>query len=55
MDASDIEQIEINLVLDAVAQRYGYDFRHYARASIERWVRNLCQRHYLLLGYDWQR
>ncbi|MCI5115974.1 MAG: protein-glutamate O-methyltransferase CheR [Candidatus Electrothrix sp. AX1] len=44
MDVSDIEQIEITLVLDAVAQRYGYDFRHYARASIERWVRNLCRR-----------
>jgi chemotaxis protein methyltransferase CheR len=44
MDESDIEQIEINLLLDAVLQRYGYDFRNYARASIERRVRSLCQR-----------
>ena len=39
----DIEQIEINLLLEAVRQRYGYDFRHYARASIERRIRNLCR------------
>ncbi|MCI5148293.1 MAG: protein-glutamate O-methyltransferase CheR [Candidatus Electrothrix sp. MAN1_4] len=43
MDEADIEQVEINLVLDAVVQRYGYDFRNYARASIERRVRSLCQ------------
>ncbi|WPD23127.1 MAG: protein-glutamate O-methyltransferase CheR [Candidatus Electrothrix scaldis] len=43
MDESDIEQIEINLLLDAVVQRYGYDFRHYARASIERRARSLYQ------------
>ena len=43
MDESDIEQIEINLLLDAVQQRYGYDFRNYARASIERRVRSLCR------------
>ena len=41
MHESDIEQIEINLLLDAVAQRYGYDFRNYARASIERRARSL--------------
>ena len=44
MDESDIEQIEINLLLDAVLQRYGYDFRNYARASIERRVRSLCRK-----------
>lgn len=43
MHENDIEQIEINLVLEAVRQRYGYDFRHYARASIERRVRSLCK------------
>jgi chemotaxis protein methyltransferase CheR len=42
MHENDIEQIEINLLLEAVLQRYGYDFRHYARASIERRVRSLC-------------
>ncbi len=32
----DIEGIEINLLLEAIFQRYGYDFRDYARASVER-------------------
>jgi chemotaxis protein methyltransferase CheR len=48
MDEADIEQVEINLVLDAVLQRYGYDFRDYARASIERRVRSLCRNN----GYE---
>jgi chemotaxis protein methyltransferase CheR len=30
------EQIEISLLLEAIFQRYGYDFRDYARASVER-------------------
>jgi chemotaxis protein methyltransferase CheR len=42
MHEDDIEQIEINLLLEAVLQRYGYDFRNYARASIQRRVRSLC-------------
>jgi chemotaxis protein methyltransferase CheR len=36
MKEADIEQIEIDLLLEAVYRRYGYDFRSYARASIER-------------------
>ena len=35
-DGADIEHIEISLLLEAVFQRYGYDFRDYARASVER-------------------
>lgn len=35
----DIETIEINLLLEGIFQRYGYDFRHYSRASMERRVR----------------
>ncbi len=31
-----IEQIEFELLLEAIWQRYGYDFRTYARATIER-------------------
>jgi chemotaxis protein methyltransferase CheR len=31
-----IEDIEIELLLEALYQRYHYDFRHYARASIKR-------------------
>ena len=32
----DVEDIEIRLLLEALYQRYHYDFRHYARASIKR-------------------
>lgn len=31
-----IEDLEIQLLLEAIFQRYHYDFRHYARASIKR-------------------
>jgi len=36
----DIENIEIAVLLEAVYQRYGFDFRHYAHASIKRRIRN---------------
>lgn len=39
MDQSEIENVEINLLLEAMFQRYGYDFRLYARASVERRIR----------------
>jgi len=39
-DHHDLEQIEINLLLEAIFQRYGYDFRNYAHASIARRVRH---------------
>lgn len=39
MKETEIEAIEIDLLLEAVYQRYGYDFRSYARASIERRAR----------------
>ena len=32
----EIEKIEVDLLLEAVYKRYGYDFRKYSRASIER-------------------
>lgn len=32
----DVEDIEIQLFLEALERRYHYDFRHYARASIKR-------------------
>ena len=34
--ADAIEDLEIRLLLEALHQRYHYDFRHYARASIKR-------------------
>ncbi len=36
MKRKDVEAIEIDLLLDGVLRRYGYDFRHYARASLKR-------------------
>jgi len=36
MRPSKIEEIEVDLLLDAIYRRWGYDFRSYARASIER-------------------
>lgn len=39
MKTNRIETIEIDLLLEAVFRMYGYDFRSYARASIERRTR----------------
>lgn len=39
MKKSEIEQIEIALLLEALFQRSGYDFRSYSQASIERRTR----------------
>ena len=44
---SEIEDLEIQLLLEALFQRYHYDFRHYARASIKRRL----QQARLQLGY----
>jgi chemotaxis protein methyltransferase CheR len=40
MKDAEIEQIEFDLLLEAIYRRYGYDFRSYARASIERRTRH---------------
>ncbi len=39
MEAGNIESLEIELLLEAVCQRWGYDFHSYARPSIERRTR----------------
>ncbi|MBF0106253.1 MAG: protein-glutamate O-methyltransferase CheR [Deltaproteobacteria bacterium] len=36
MKPIEIEEIEIDLILDAMFKRHGYDFRDYARASLKR-------------------
>ena len=41
MNPDDLEKIELELFLDAIHQRYGYDFRHYARASVSRRARHI--------------
>lgn len=38
MRADDLEQLEIDLLLEGVFRRYGYDFRQYARGSLRRRV-----------------
>jgi chemotaxis protein methyltransferase CheR len=40
MEAHEIKTLEIDLLLEAIFRRYGYDFRHYARASMERRVQH---------------
>jgi len=37
--ADEVESIEMDLLLEAIFRRWGYDFRAYARASIERRTR----------------
>ena len=41
MKRTDLDNIELTLLLDAMYQRYGYDFRHYARTSVERRARHV--------------
>ena len=38
-DERKLQALEIELLLTGVAERYGYDFRHYARASLTRRIR----------------
>ena len=40
-DALEVEELEIDLLLEALHRRYGYDFRDYARASLHRKVRQI--------------
>lgn len=44
MNEQQIETIEIHLLLEAIYQRYGYDFRCYAKASIKRRVNNFLKK-----------
>lgn len=39
MEKKDIDNIELDLMLEAIVKRYGYDFRNYSKASIERRVK----------------
>ncbi len=40
MNKTEIENLEIDILLDAIYKRYGYDFRNYARASLKRRIYN---------------
>jgi chemotaxis protein methyltransferase CheR len=41
MKKSEIEKIEVDLLLDAIYRCHGYDFRNYARASLKRRLNNM--------------
>lgn len=43
-DPVDLEEIEIDLFIEAMLRRYGYDFRDYGRASLTRRVLNLTRK-----------
>ncbi len=40
MKSENISELEISLLLEAVYQKYGYDFRQYSKAHINRRIRN---------------
>jgi chemotaxis protein methyltransferase CheR len=40
-DPLELEELEIDLLLEALQRHYGYDFRNYARASLRRKVRQI--------------
>ncbi len=42
MNKDDLEQLEVDLLLEAMYRVYGYDFRKYARASVNRRIRLFC-------------
>lgn len=44
VNKAEIETIEIDLFLDAIFKRYGYDFRLYAKALIRRRIRNFLKK-----------
>ncbi|MCJ8340737.1 MAG: protein-glutamate O-methyltransferase CheR [Pseudomonadales bacterium] len=41
MKTNELELFEIKQLLEAIYFRYGYDFRHYAQASLERRIRSI--------------
>jgi chemotaxis protein methyltransferase CheR len=40
-DPLEMEELEVDLLLEAILRRFGYDFRDYARASLRRKVRQI--------------
>ena len=47
MTLDEVQDLEIRLLLEAVYQRYGYDFRDYARPTLRRRVLNMVQEQHL--------
>ncbi len=44
MRVSEVEDVELDLLLQAIYRQYHYDFRQYARASLRRRVQSACDR-----------
>jgi chemotaxis protein methyltransferase CheR len=42
--AQNVEDLELQLLLDGILHRYGYDFRHYAPASLRRRIRSIVEK-----------
>ena len=40
MKETEVENLEVELLSEAIFRRYGYDFRHYSRASLKRRISN---------------
>lgn len=52
MELSEIAEIEIDILLDAIRRRYDYDFSHYARSSLKRRINGLLIKEKLDMPYQ---
>ncbi len=52
MDAKQIAEIEVDVLLEAIRLRYDYDFKNYARASLKRRVHSLLSKENLEMPYQ---
>ncbi len=52
MDAKQIAEIEVDVLLEAIRLRYDYDFKNYARASLKRRVHSLLAKENLEMPYQ---
>lgn len=52
MELSEIAEIEIDTLLDAIRRRYDYDFSHYARSSLKRRINGLLIKEKLDMPYQ---
>jgi len=52
LDAKQIAEIEVDVLLEAIRLRYDYDFKNYARASLKRRVHSLLSKENLEMPYQ---
>jgi chemotaxis protein methyltransferase CheR len=46
MTKEETAELEISLLLEAIHRKYGYDFRQYSKAHINRRIKNRMQTNY---------